>query len=56
MGKHLHYGADYNPEQWPRAVWERWPLPRRQAGRVRPVAEGRRSRDSGRDGRAPLRR
>ena len=22
MGKHLHYGCDYNPEQWPRAVWE----------------------------------
>lgn len=22
MGKHLHYGGDYNAEQWPRAVWE----------------------------------
>jgi beta-galactosidase len=22
MGNQLHYGGDYNPEQWPRTIWE----------------------------------
>ncbi|HTW05937.1 MAG TPA: beta-galactosidase, partial [Acidimicrobiales bacterium] len=32
MAKHLHYGGDYNPEQWPRAVWEEDVALMRQAG------------------------
>jgi beta-galactosidase len=32
MGKHLHYGCDYNPEQWPRAVWDEDIALMRQAG------------------------
>ena len=32
MGRHLHYGCDYNPEQWPRAVWDEDIALMRQAG------------------------
>ncbi len=32
MSQYLYYGGDYNPEQWPRAVWEEDIALMRQAG------------------------